>query len=216
MNRRQFLKRASGLLVPLAAPAIIGRAAATEMSLTGSGAASRGGGALTITTIRNQALTSNNLGTGGWSLRIKVVLTGPSGTAGQVRVTFEAGSGGGSWQVDHASIGVATFNSPGGGSDTLATPVELLFSGASGFTLGNGLTLVSDWATLGSFLSSDVLCVIADQHATNDNTRYVAGLSTSDCYEYYLAATASYATASGAGFNSVGGSQACFNKIETR
>lgn len=51
MNRRRFLRNAAGLLVPLAMPGIIGRAAATTMSLTGAGNARRqaasGGGAFT-------------------------------------------------------------------------------------------------------------------------------------------------------------------------
>lgn len=62
----------------------------------------------------------------------------------RVRVTFKAGTSGG-LTLDHASIGVqsTTYN-------TQTTPMELRFSGASGFAIAATATITSDWAVLPS------------------------------------------------------------------
>jgi hypothetical protein len=101
----------------------------------------------------NPALATNYSGLGGNSLRTVATITGSG--AGRVCVTFLGGTS--SLVVAHASIGVWT----GSNTDTTATPVELKFSGVSGFTLSANGIIVSDLETL-AFTSSNKLVVVLD------------------------------------------------------
>jgi hypothetical protein len=125
----------------------------------------------------NPALPDNESGLGGNSLRTVVTIT--AGSSGRVGATFLGGTS--PLTVAHAAIGVWT----GSNTDTTATPVELKFSGASGFTLGANGTIVSDLETL-AFTSSNRLVVILDvtsgdmqksSAATNANWGLVGGAS---------------------------------------
>jgi hypothetical protein len=87
------------------------------------------------------------------SLRTVVTITG--GSLGRVRATFLGGST--SLVVAHAAVGVWT----GSNTDTTATPVELKFSGAFGFTLASNASIVSDQGTL-AFTGSNKLVLILD------------------------------------------------------
>ncbi|MGE0056242.1 MAG: hypothetical protein AB7S74_18765 [Hyphomicrobium sp.] len=93
---------------------------------------------------------------------IRTVAGSLSGGGDEVRVRFIASASQGLF-VDNASIGVL-----GGATAPNCTtnpPVELKFGGASGFTVGAGGSIVSDWASL-PFLSTDTLIVTADHGAT--------------------------------------------------
>lgn len=133
-----------------------------------------GGGLATIFT---DTLTTNDSGGANYTYRNVLPITGNAGT--QVRVTFEASSAA-AFSVDNASIGILT----GATYDTTAAPVELLFSGVSGFALSAGQTIVSDWANLSGFTSSNKLVVSIDLASTNGNPRgrYSGGPAGSNCY----------------------------------
>lgn len=89
------------------------------------------------------------------SFRIAVPITGNSGT--QIRATIQPGTTN-SLTILHASIGKR-----GSTWDTTATPIELLFSGASGFT-GATTAKTSDWANLSglTFTTGEYAIVIFD------------------------------------------------------
>lgn len=108
------------------------------------------------TTIFTSALGTDDSGNEGFSFRNILLITGNA--QGQIRVTFKAASAG-TFKVDHASIGIYSGS---GSANTTATPVELLFSGAHGFTVSNGATITSDWADLAGFTSANNLVVIED------------------------------------------------------
>ena len=70
--------------------------------------------------------------------------TGGGGVS-QVRVTFKAASATTS-TITRCSIGLQAGS--GDEYDTASTPVELLFSSVSGFSISSGATITSDWANL--------------------------------------------------------------------
>ena len=141
-------------------------------------------------TVFTDALTSGDVsGWGGFSIRNLCTTSGATGT--KVRITVKAPASG-TFKCDHVGIGKqsTTYN-------TAATPVELLFSGGSGFTLASGGgTLTSDFANM-NVASGDVLIVIFDNSAAGGGT--IPSDSSAPGSSYDLAATASYNAASPAG-----------------
>lgn len=125
-----------------------------------------------------------------------------SGGGDQVRVRFVAPSVTQGMVVDNASVGVL-----GGATAPNCTtnpPVPLTFSGASGFSIASGASIVSDWVNL-SFLSSDTLIVDHDYGAATSghqegggNTGSIAYFRAS--YDGYNLATVSGMSASAAGY----------------
>lgn len=137
-----------------------------------------------MATIFTRTVTSADSGNEGISFRNVVPIT--AGALGQVRVTFKAPAAG--TKVDHASIGIST----GSVGNTTATPVELTFSGAHGFTLGANASIVSDWVNLSGFTSSDLLVVIFDQNAATGGNE---ATEADTCTVFFYVASATYATA---------------------
>ncbi len=168
------------------------------------------------TTVFSATAATNDSGNNGYSFRCRVTTT--AGGLGQVRVRFIAPDAN-TFQTDHVSIGLAvTSPTPpsAGGTSTQATPVELLFTGASGFTITAGNTLTSDWATL-AFNNGDDLVVIIDFHSSNGNEK----AQNSGGHLYYQAATATYADSSPSSAGWLGQTEilawvAGFNLIETQ
>jgi hypothetical protein len=120
----------------------------------------------------------------------------------RARVRFEAPASG-TFFCDNAAIGVRT----GTGFATVATPVELLFSAASGFTIANGTQITSDWATL-TFADTDTLIVIMDVGAASaDRSLVEAGAGA------FRLTFDSYNVASDSGF-SLNGVRRMVNQIE--
>jgi hypothetical protein len=122
MDRRQFIKRASGLLT-LAAPAIIlpsrpARAVSTVFTATPNG---------------------SNGGDDGLTYRAFIVPS--TGSLGQVRVTVEPSGG----SLNCAAASIALSNSaPNTGAASFvakATPIPLTFSGSSGFSVASNTQL---------------------------------------------------------------------------
>jgi hypothetical protein len=139
IDRRQFIKRASGLLT-LAAPAIIlpsrpARAVSTVFTATPNG---------------------SNGGDDGLTYRAFIVLS--TGSLGQVRVTVEPSGG----SLNCAAASIALSNSPpntGAASFVAAsTPVPLTFSGNPGFNVATTTPVVSDWVNL-AWTTSDGLLI---------------------------------------------------------
>ena len=111
------------------------------------------------------SLAGNATGYENYSSRVRTTGTLAAG-GDQIRVRFVASTAG-SFSCDNCSIGI----SAGANDNTTATPVELLFSGSSGFTISAAGTLVSDWVNLTTTTSDDVV-VIMDKSSTNGNVRY--------------------------------------------
>lgn len=96
----------------------------------------------------------------------RIVIPTINGPQDQVRVRFSAGTTtGGIAQADHCSIGVYTS----GNSNTVATPIELLFGGASGFQFTKPASVPSfiwsDWTTFNGWTSGNNLVVVIDMGA---------------------------------------------------
>ena len=126
-----------------------------------------GGGIVTAFSV---TLNTNDSGDGGYSFRTRV--TTEAGSGGQVRVRFVASTAA-AFSLNNASIGkgVVSPASPSPGFyNTQATPVELLFSGLSGFAISAGQSIVSDWANL-TWHGGDGLVVVMDFGASNGNPR---------------------------------------------
>ncbi|MCC6946394.1 MAG: discoidin domain-containing protein [Bradyrhizobiaceae bacterium] len=105
-----------------------------------------------------------------------------------LRIRFVAPTNG-PFNVNNAAIGIQSS-----GASTTSTPVELLFSGASGFSLAAGESVWSDPLPL-SFSAADNLVIIFDIDTGNPR---VANSGADGAY--YKAATVSYDQASGSGF----------------
>lgn len=136
-------------------------------------------------------LNTQDGGFAGGSVRSRLTIT--SGSLGRVRATFQAGASGG-LVAAHCSIGV--FG--GGFTQTTATPVELLFGGASGFSIAAGASITSDYVTL-AFTSADQLVAIIDETSgfiANNN-----GTATNALMEYGLSPKATYNVAVPAAMN---------------
>src|SRR5882762_839333 len=108
-----------------------------------------------MTTIFTDTLTLNDNANDGLSIRQVCTITG--GALDQVRVTLKA-SGSAALHTDHCSIGVLAGAQP----NTVAVPVELTFSGASGFSILAGASITSDWVNFSGFTSSNKLIIIFD------------------------------------------------------
>lgn len=90
-------------------------------------------------------------------------VAGGGGSPTQVRVTFKAPTLS-SLILDHASIGIKA--GAGNAWDTTATPVELKFSGVSGFNISASASITSDWANL--VVSSSAGTVLSRTMSTED------------------------------------------------
>lgn len=141
------------------------------------------------TTIFSITLDADDSGGENYSERILIKAVKSSGTS--VAITFQASSAA-QWDTDNVSIGVQAAS--GNPFDTKATPVELKFSGASGFSIAAGGSLTSDMASL-SYDIGDTLVVTLDNATTNGNP----AKHTSNGQRYYKSATNSYADAAPAG-----------------
>lgn len=161
-------------------------------------------GALAISTAFSTTLDTDEAGWDGYTTRsVTLVANAAGGT--QICVTFEAPASG-TMNCNNASIGVSN----GTASQTTATPVELLFSGISGFSIANGATITSDWATL-TTTTSDKMVVVIDHGASSAARKKLTGGS-----DFYKAATASYNSANPTGMTADQGDYIGFNKIEVR
>lgn len=164
-----------------------------------------------MTTIFSQALSSNDAGNNGLSFRM--VVPAAAASLGQVRGTFQAGSGAG-WVVAHCAIGVSVQSSfTAGAWQTTATPVEFTFSGASGFNIGAGVQLTSDWVNL-SFPSGAALVTVID--ITSGDEEIATGVA--NCGGWLSTTGSTYNQANPAGYTGSGnaGFVAGFNLIETQ
>jgi len=142
-----------------------------------------------MTTVFSQALDTN--GTGAENYSIRTVCRNMNGAGNSVTVTFN-GSTAGTFTVDNASIGIQSSQ-----YNTVSTPVELKFSGVSGFSLSAGSSITSDAATL-TVARGDSIVVVMDLSATGGNGRrtnaYIDQVT-----RYYKTSTNSYADASPTG-----------------
>lgn len=108
-------------------------------------------------------------------------------------------------QATHVSIGVRDGTS----ADTLATPVEIKFAGASGVTTAAGGTSVSDW-TLFTFDEAVDHILIYDYVNNKGETRMTSGGDGS----YYRTGDNSWNVADVSSYTLQSGYQQMFSKIE--
>lgn len=155
-----------------------------------------------------QSLDENNPNTTGYSLRTIVPTAQIAGRGDKVRVTFKAHPSS-SFNADNVSIGI--HDSAG---STISTPVELLFSTASGFSLTAGQTITSDWLDF-SFEETDDLVIICD-YGDSAGFRNYGTETWGDTY--YKAASNSYNVAdiSGLSYSHQTGYVDLFTTIETQ
>ena len=107
-----------------------------------------------------------------------------------VRVTYQAASGS-ALTTNNVSIGV--WDGTAGKADTLLTPIELKFAGVSGFALGAGARITSDWAIVAGILIGKSLVTVSDYGAANGNAVAIGGQA-SPAASYLHAATTSFNT----------------------
>lgn len=154
INRRKLLIASIGLI---ACPAIV---KAGSLPLLGAGTTTSGGGGPTTLFSASPALNTNdtNVNT---SFRICCPITGNSIT--KIRATFAASSATG-FATGHCSIGKRNPAEIPLYANTLSTPLELLFSGNSGFSISSGSMITSDWSTISGFslTTGDEAVVIFD------------------------------------------------------
>ena len=115
---------------------------------------------------------------------------------GLVRVTFKAASGS-ALTVDNAAVGV--WDGVAAKADTLLTPIELLFAGVSGFALGAGAQIISDWAVVAGMTRGVSLVVVVDYGAANGNAVAEAGQATPAANYFHAAANSFNTTVTPAG-----------------
>lgn len=145
----------------------------------------------TITSIFSGALSANDSGDAGFTLRTECILTGGGGR--RIRATFTASTVA-AYGCNNVSIGI----SKGSAGDTVGIPIELFFNGASGFALAANTSITSDWLNFPCSVS-DVLTVIQDINVTQGNPR-----SGTNGHTYYKASAASYNLATVAGLTDGG------------
>jgi hypothetical protein len=154
----------------------------------------------------SSSLASNGTGDGGISFR--QVLSSVTQAGDQVRVTINASTAG---ALAANNVSIAKVNSATA-PNCDSTPVELKFSGASGFSLASSGVAVSDWLDFRVAVGDNIM-VIIDFGATA-NPRFVS--ATTNCHQYFKAATASYTSATASGFSDGGSRDECISLLESR
>lgn len=157
-----------------------------------------------MSTIFTQVLSNSNTGNASTSFRQQVTITAAS--LGQVRCTFQAGQTSPGWSTANCSIGVAAT-----APNTAATPIELLFSGVSGFSIAANATITSDWANL-SALITDTLVVVMDTSA-NGTIEIATGVTGANTF---FKGGASFNASSVSGYSQIASDVFGVNLIETQ
>lgn len=151
----------------------------------------------------NLASNDSNVNT---TFRNIITLTG--GSTGVVRATFAAATNAGLVGL-HCSVGISTGDLING--STIATPVELTFSGGSGFTITSGQTITSDFVNL-NFTSSDSLVIIIDVGNPGGN---LFSSGETNCNLAFLGSATSWNVSSPTGFAHVSGVDYMVSSVET-
>lgn len=154
-------------------------------------------------TVFTQTLNTNSSSPAGYCFRQTVAISNLGISTTKVRVSI-SGNTSSSSTVSNWSIGVTDV-----APNTVATPVELLISSASGFNLSAGASAVSDEATFSLTGSETNLTIVFD--LANGNTRHNNSSSNT---LYYKAATASYNQSSVTGFAGTANQASFVTKIE--
>ena len=175
-----------------------------------------GGGGTYVNTLFSATGTSDGSLQAAATVRSAIQITDKMGPGQMVRVTFVASSAA-TFAADNASIGILTggLNSGGG---TVATPIELKFAAASGFSISAGQTLTSDWLYFpGGFVVGQYFVVVIDYGAANGNPRIVGGLGATQAESSTLAATNSYNSAAALVASTIVAGQVIgFNRIQVQ
>jgi hypothetical protein len=159
-----------------------------------------------MTVIFTNTFTGDDNGNANFSIRNVVAITG--GAQGQIRATFAASSSG-ALSTSHCSIGIWS----GTGPNTTATPTELTFGGASGFSISSGASITSDWINFGGFTASDRLVAIFDAGA---NGNFIDDSASTGNTNWFKAAATSCNVAAPTGFTSQANLVISLASIEVR
>jgi len=143
----------------------------------------------------------------GYSFRNIIPTSGGSGSITQVRITL-TGNTASTSVIDNVSVGVRS----GSTANTVAAPVEILFSGGSGVSISAAGTAVSDWTSISFTAATDTLLIVADIASTTGNLRRIDGAGAA----YYAAATNSYNVQSPGGFSLDSSNIYLVTKVEGR
>jgi hypothetical protein len=175
-----------------------------------TGAAAGGGGGPSTLFTASPALNGDDANPN-YSFRVCVPITGSTGT--QVRVTFRPGSSS-SQVVLHAAIGKRDPAEPSY-PNTLSTPLELKFSGASGFTASVS-PMVSDWLTLSGFslTTGDEAVIIVDN--SSPASQRFNGANTGVTTFYQSGTSWTTADTIGLGFTDLANTNYGIDKVETQ
>jgi hypothetical protein len=142
-------------------------------------------------------LGSSSGGANSYSHRQIIPSTAPLAKVGtRIRVTFTAGSTG--LHCDHAAVGYSA-----GSGATTATPVELLFGGSSGFTIGNNASVTSDFLTFPVLPGQDIVTIMDVSSSGATSLAYTTGLASG--LNDYNKAGATYNVAAPSGLSSTSG-----------
>lgn len=137
----------------------------------------------------SRAMSLGDSGQENYSYRVVLSAADISTDGAAITLTLKASPSAG-LDVDNVSI----VERDGATANGVEVPTEVLFSGASGFSISAGQTITSDVTAFSIDETKDYLAIV-DMAATNGNPQYVdTGTA------YWLAGTDSYNVASGAGF----------------
>ncbi len=150
----------------------------------------------------SKTVDSTIAGGANFSMRNVVRAANITSNGAYVRVTLSAPLTGEGLKIDHVSIGERSGTTAG----TVAAPVEILFSGASGTggVVAAGSSITSDWLEMAIDSTKDYL-VIFD--VSNDTANDSLGLATSGDGYYEQSSFNGYNIASGAGYTLINSGQ---------
>lgn len=146
----------------------------------------------------------------------RVACTLAAAVVTQVRVTFSASSAG-ALLVSNASFAKGNGDAVSGTyGDATATPVELLFSGASGFSISAGAQKVSDWLNVsGLGLTTGDIALVSFSSGSNGGQRYRNSLTNANTW-YSGNTTIWNQQIWGSDPGKVASTSYCIEKIETQ
>jgi hypothetical protein len=143
--------------------------------------------------VLNTPLYLHDAGNENISYRTRVRINAPSPIS-SMRAKFMAGIGGEGLHCDNVSVGTNVE-----GPNTLAIPVELTFSGGSGFNVAAGATAQSDWISLDIPSGWSNLVFVMDVGSTFGGSAWQT--TDANCYTYYRSTNNSYNLANVSSFS---------------
>lgn len=146
-----------------------------------------------MTTAKSYALNSNNPNGANLSIRQAIPSIAAGGT--QIRVTFNSDTTAGK-RLTTVHCSIAKQSS---GSTASATPVELTFSGASGFDIANNSSITSDWVGLTTTIGDNLLI---HRDSSEEDSRQLGPTGDSALFYYKAGVNTDWNQATVSGYSS--------------